>query len=461
VTRSELVSTSRRSQTKGTVLLSALALTAALLIIFLAVLSYCLSRYGQHVKANNRMTAGFLADAGVQTVFSRLESDSLTTADTVETAPNGGTIRIRTLAWGPYLLVVSEGQFANQRVRSSALFGSAPPPCFAGAITVTDPNYPMVVAGNTTINGDVFTGPLGMTTGRIRGEGVVNENFHTGQVVTALTPPSVTLDTTMLARYLAEQGKRRSATTIQLPGTQVWVSPPPEAAKGDYSCRIENNLRLENCRLEVGPHILSLFVSGSVQITGRSTITGLIEIVAGGSVSVSDSSVLDETLLYAGDSIVLTGRSQFCGVAVSSRRISVSDHAGMTYPGLLMVKPADPDCHDSCGIWLHSHGPLEGVCYLAASPSSRRSAGYQLFLDTAVSFTGILISEGISDLRGTLFGSVMTHRFLYTEPATEYINWVKDLKVDRTRFKVEPVPPPLSRSPSALPNAIVRQVTER
>jgi hypothetical protein len=461
VTRSNLASTSRGSRTKGTVLLSALALIAVLLIIFLAVLSYCLSRYGQHVKANNRMTAGFLADAGVQTVLSRLESDSLATADTVETAPNGGTIRIKTLAWGPYLRVVSEGQFANQRVRSSALFGSVPPPCFAGAITVTDPNYPLVVAGNTTINGDVYAGPLGMTTGRIRGEGVVNEKFHTGQVITVPTPPYVTLDTTFLARYLAEQGKRRSATAIQLPGTQVWASPPPEAAKGDYSCRIENSLKLENCQLEVGPHLLSLFVSGSVEITGRSTITGLVEIVAGGSISVSDSSVLDETLLYSGDAIVLTGKSQFCGVAVSPRRVSMSDRAGMTYPGLLMVKLSDPDCHDSCGIWLKSHGLLEGICYLAAAPISKRPVGYQLFLDTAVSFTGLLLSEGVSDLRGTLFGSVMTHRFLYTEPATEYLNWVKDLKVDRTRLKFEPIPPPLSRSPWALSHAIVRQETEK
>ena len=71
------------------------------------------------------------------------------------------------------------------------------------------------------------------------------------------------------------------------------------------------------------------------------------------------------------------------------------------------------------------------------------------------------MSEGISDVRGTVFGSIMTRQFLYTEPATEYVNWVKDLKVDRTRLKFEPVLPLVSGSPLALPPAIVRQETEK
>jgi hypothetical protein len=461
VTRSGLATISRRPRVRGTVLLSALALMAVLLIIFLAVLSYCLSRYGQHIKANNRLTAGFLADAGVQTLLARLANDSLATPDTTETAPNGGTIRVKCLAWGPYLLVISEGQFANQHVRSSALLGSVPPPCFRGAITVTDPNYPLVAAGNTIITGDVFTGLLGMTTGRIRGEGIVNENFHNGQVESAPTPPSVSLDTTIFARYLVEQTKRRSATTTQLSGTQVWSSPPPEIAKGDYSCRIENNLRLESCKLEVGPHMLSIFVGGSVEITGRTTITGLVEIVAGGPVTISDSSVVDESLLYSSDSILVAGKSQFSGVAVSTRRICVSERAGMTYPGLLMVKPIQRESSDSSGIWIQSHGSLEGICYLAATTSPKRSPVYQLYQDTGTVFSGFLVSENVSDVRGTLYGSVMTRQFLYTEPATEYVNWVKDLKVDRARLKVEPVLPLLSRSPLDLPRSIVRQETEK
>lgn len=415
-------------------LVSTLALLAVLLIIFLAAMTYCLNRYGQHVRTKNRMVASFLADAGVKRALHRMTDGTLFPSKSKEATPNGGTVQASSLAWGPYVLIRSRGDFANQTVVAIAVIGSAPPEYFDAAVTVTDMNYPLVVAGNTTIRGDVNTGPLGMTTGRIRGEGIVNENFHTGALRMLQTPTALKLNPAVLDRYHTDQRNRRIPASRTYSGTQVWQVIDRPNTNQDYSVKIENNLRIENCEYASPALITSLFVNGYVEIAGSTRLSGLTEIVADGPIYLRDSSVMDQGVLWSEDSIVMSGSAHFSGIAMSNSRIVVKDKVALSYPGSLLITGDSITNYNSCGIWLMSRGVLEGLCCLRLKELDAQEKDYQIYLDTSSTFTGGIISEGKVDLRGTVYGTIVTSRFSYTEPTTTYINWAKDFHVDRTKL---------------------------
>jgi hypothetical protein len=423
------------------VLVSVLAILAALMIIFFAALTYCLSLYGVHVKEKNRMVAGFLADAGIQHQLAAMQRGSLVKPRWSEPSPNGGFFSAYSREWGPYVLIVSEGKLANQTVAASALVGSVPPGIFKAAITACNRSYPFVVAGNTTIHGDVNTGPLGMTTGRIRGEGVVSEHFHRGATNAIPNLRRPRLDSSVIDRYLQELPSRRQRAEIVLPGTQVWRTTPPEELANYTSVVIENNLLIQDVQMNVEREVVTLFADGAVEIAGSSRIGGLYEICADGPIYLKDSSIVDKALLFSKDSIIISDDAAFSGVAVSLTRIVVREKGRLLWPGSLTVAASAEPPVDSCGIWLTSRGMLEGGCYLHQDVADSSFRRYRVYLDTGSTFNGVIVSEGAADLRGTVHGTVVTDHFTYEEPTTVYVNWVKDLQVDRTAFNYLPVPP--------------------
>jgi cytoskeletal protein CcmA (bactofilin family) len=451
----------RPASERGAILATALAILSVLMIVFLAAMTYCLSRYGQHIKDKNRLVAAFLADAGIQRTISQLTDSSLFLAGCRVKAPNGGTFQAGTMAWGPYVLVRAEGTFANQTVRATALVGSSPPEYFGSAITVCDIDYPFVVAGNTTIKGDVNTGPLGMTTGRIRGEGIVNENFHSGALNILEALPVLQLDSAVLARYVADMQSRRLATSTVYGATQVWRSVDQVGDDRDQAMIIENNLRIESGRHASPSHITSLFVNGYTELVGSTRLSGLVEIISVGPIYVSDSAVVDGAILCSEDSIVISDCATFSGIAMSSRRIIVKDKAGLSYPALLLLTPGAGSNGDSCGIWVTSRGALEAVCFLHFQKANERNEDCQVYLDTAVTFTGAIVSEGKADLRGAVRGTIVTRQFCYTEPTTNYINWVKDLHVSRPLLTFLPTPPILQYGGLQAKHRIVRMDVTR
>jgi hypothetical protein len=447
---------SNRNQ-RGAVLATALAILASLMIIFLSAMTYCLSRYSQHVKSQNRMVASFLADAGIPRALYQMKDSSLFPVISKQRSPNGGSLEVHSQAWGPYVLVRSSGSFTNQTVISTALLGSSPPEYFNTAITVYDLNFPFVVAGNTTIKGDVITGPLGMTTGRIRGEGIVSENYHNGvlHIRDIVTPLS--LDSTVLKQYTLEVEQRRQSAFNLLGGTQVWRTVEKPKKDTDFSYKIENNLIFDNCTYASPTRITSLFVNGRTEITGSSKLTGLIEIVSDGPIIVTDSSVVDMAILKSRDSIIISRNAHFSGIAISPNRIVIRDKASMSYPGTILLASNDKPCDDSCGIWITSHGSLEGLCYLNPGKRHEYSEDFQIFLDTGCTLTGAVVSESKTDIRGTINGSIITERFLYTEPTTTYVNWAKDLHVNRSQLSFNLATPILSLNQIKNPYIIMRQ----
>lgn len=440
----------------GAVLVNVLAVMVTLLLLFLAAFTFVTSRYSIHVKEQNRLVALNLSEAGLTRWLYKLSQEKLETDTINYETPNGGSVSAALSAWGPFGLVISRGKFANQVKTSYSLVGSKPNALFDAAITVADESLPLVASGNTRIIGDVNSGALGLTTGRMRGEAIVREDFHTGNVVIhqALVVPKI--DSTCLERYLSEANKRKEAATRVLPGSAHLTPKDSQFFSNFESVIVENNLRLTDISLKGFPSIKSFFVNGFVEITGQCRLSGLIEIIAQGPIYMKDSSLADYLILSSPDSIIISGNAIFSAIAISETKIVIEEKARLTYPSLLFVRDGDNAALAEAGIFLKSRSPMESVCYAERNFKPEDEIHPYVYLDTNSTFTGIIVSESQVDLRGKMAGSVYAERFQYFAVPTTYVNWLNDFQIDRGKLKYDPTLPMLINSSDSATYAVAR-----
>jgi len=433
---------SRLTNQSGSVLATVLVVLIILLSIFLSAMTYALSRYGRHMANQNRLAASHLSDAGVSRTVALLQEERFRPGTQEWTAPNGGRITVETSAWGPYVQVRSLGKYRGQEVATVALIGTSHLNWQSAAITMTDESNPLVIAGHTRIIGDVNTGSQGMMEGQFRGEGVTYPDYHKGvnRKYAALDVPA--LDTAVFDHYKRELRQRRGRIEHRLSGSVVLDSADIATLNSYTTVRIENNLRFQNVNWQRWDRTVSFFVDGSVEITGQTRLSGLIEIVAGGTITVSDSASVDNVILSAEDSVVVRDAAKSSAILISEGSIIVRDRASLTYPSLLLCDVPEGPTQPG-GIYLRSRGILESVCYLREKSFHGFLTDRFLYVDTVSQARGTLISQSYTDLRGRLDGCSMTERYYFAYPPTTYLNWLKDATIDRTRLDFTPVLPAL------------------
>lgn len=424
--------------------MTVLAILAILLTILLAALTYGLSRRSVHQRHQNHLIASHLSHAGITRACSAINRGERFPILPREQTPNGGFIRSGVTAWGPHLLVISTGQFRNQSVVTTSLVGTGGDDQLAAAVRVCDETLPFVVAGNTRIYGDVCTGPLGMSQGHIKGEGVIDREFLRGNLLVRQTLDVPTLDTIVMARYLRDLESRRSQPNLVLTGSQQFGKTQQDILRKHSTIYVENNLVIEDMTFSSYDSIRTIIVAGRVDIKGGSRLGGLIEIVAGKTIRVSDSARIDEAILLSADSLVLSENACFSGTAIAAHSIAVVDRSSLQFPSLLLLDARDNDSDEHGRISLASQGHLETTCWLTGLPPDARRDSYTIYLDTSTVMQGVIVSDGQTDLRGTLYGSVATEQFHYYVRPTTYINWVKDLYVYRHMLDYRPNLPILS-----------------
>jgi hypothetical protein len=438
------------------VLATVLVVLILLLTIFLSAMTYALSRYGHHVARQNALVAGHLADAGIAHAVAELEASGFHTTDSTWTAPNTGRIHMIVSAWGPYARVRSVGEFGHQSATTEALIGTSQLACQKAAVAIGDENNPLVVAGHTRIVGDVHTGAQGIMTGQFRGEGVTYTDYHVGRLFKHQTVEVPSIDTVVYDQYKRDLAHRKRSDPKRLPGSVVLTASDDHFLDSLSNIRVENDLLMRDLSLSPFDEVKTIAVDGTVEITGRSRLSGLIEIVAEEAIFVRDSAIVDNAILIAGDSIVVSGAASSSAILISEGRIVIRDRATLRYLSLLLADVAEgPD--QPGGIFLRSRVPLETVACLRVKPFQSPSTDRLLYVDTLTTVRGMLLSQGYIDLRGRLEGCSITERFHFEYPPTTYVNWVKDAYIDRSKLDFTPVLPTLMAQDSAAGYYVLRQ----
>ncbi|MEZ5359633.1 MAG: hypothetical protein R3F48_12510 [Candidatus Zixiibacteriota bacterium] len=347
---------------------------------------------------------------------------------------------IETRPFGAYLLLQSTGYSGSQKSTVHAFLGSLQKGCTDRAITVFNNQYPLVVTGTTRIYGDLLTGSIQLTTGQIDGKGVIYKDYLHGRQIIANDVQSPYKRLSAIDNYIEYVYKILKnkayavSTSLQLTGSDTTLF-------NENVLVVQGNLDLKDIEIRRSEHPLTIIVSGWVEISGTTTIKGEVEIISEKFIRITDNAAIIDGLIMAEDSIVLNGDAYISAQVISKQEITVADNAECTFPALILVSGDSYESRSDYGIRISSHMPLEANIMYVSSDTMQQRDNELIIIDSSTTLSGCIYSSDFMSLQGQISGSIMTSNFKFTIPPTTYINWLKDVTIDRLTWDYTPVLP--------------------
>lgn len=429
----------------GSVLISALIIIAVLLTLFLSAFSFGIARYSVYVKKQHLTQAQYLAESGINRFVANLNSQNtnliLENENSVQfTFGEIGECLLSTRPFGAYLLLRSIGTSGSQKSTRYSLLGTVQKKFTDRAISIFNNRYPLVVTGTTRITGDIFSGPIQLTTGQIEGRGAVYRDFLQGRRIiedSVSSPYQRFAAIDDYIRFVYKTLKPKAlpvSTSLQLKSSDMFLSDKNILA-------IQGNLDLRDIEIDRKYLPLTVIVSGWVEIGGATRIEGLVEIISEKYIHITDSATIIDGLIMAEDSIVINKNAYISSQIISRQEITVEDFAVSTFPTLILVSSTAFNSRLDYGIRISSHAPIEAnILYVSADTLQQRENEI-IIIDSSMSLSGCVFSSDFLSLQGDIAGSVMTGNFKFTIPPTTYVNWLKDIHINVLARGYTPVMP--------------------
>ncbi|MCK5126282.1 MAG: hypothetical protein KAR42_08490 [candidate division Zixibacteria bacterium] len=430
---------------EGSVLITALIMIAVLLILFLSAFSYGIARYGVHVKNHHATQAMYLAESGINRFVHLLNTYDRdlksTMKDSVHSEIEGvGKYFVSARPYGGYLLLRSEGISGSQKKVRYALLGALQRSLTDNALTVLDSRFPIVATGRTRINGDIYSAHIQLTTGQIDGKGIIDKIFHSGRRVIVDSISSPYKQFTVINDYIhyvyqnLEPNAHKVSTSMQITTDDSYFDDKTVLS-------IHGNLELNDFSIRRNVDPLTIIVSGFVEIKGKSNIQGLVEIISEKFIRISDSSVYSGGILFAEDSILIKDNSYFSAQAITQHVLNITDLCEIAYPSLLLADNNSLSDRGDYSIRISTSIPVNANILYISSDTLRQRDNEVLKIDSNATVIGVVYSSDYIDLHGNVDGSVIANNFKFEIPPTTYINWLKDVRINRYALDYTPILP--------------------
>jgi hypothetical protein len=426
---------------QGTVFWAVLAVLLVTSLLFSSVVLYGAWHQSQNRLFLYRIQARYLAEAALaqaQAHLGSLDASELARGITIsDSLPHNQRWSATVSPWGCYLRTLCTGSSHQTTYSIDALLGRGPSSAFNFSLRLFGPPYPLVVAGQTRIAGDVNVGPGGVTSGQYRGRERQDTILVAGRTVTDPPPQPIPFDWETLNRFTEWLDETRDQNSAQSDRTLI-IDDAWEVASADSVIVVDAPVVISRARPLMSTRPLVLFATGPVTISGSTRIDGRWVIRSDRTITVKDAADLAGVVLWA-PHIEISGRARFSGQAIADTLLEVRDQARTIFPALLWVagqsgrssKPAlklesTKWCEGVAGISAIT-GPWEWM--LAAENSG------QLLLDPQSGWRGYLYVNGKAVIRGIVAGSVNAELLVVEDPPTTYLNWLLDAKVSRPAWQ--------------------------
>lgn len=437
---------------QGTIFWAVLAVLLVASLLFSSVVLYGAWHQSQNRLFLYRLQARYLAQAAVaqaqSQVASRADSemaDTLTITDTLAGHQRWSTT---VSPWGCYLRAVCTGA-SHQAVHSmDVLLGRSPSAAFDYSVRLFGPPYPLVVAGQTSIIGNVSTGPGGASSGQYRGRDRIDTILVRGSVVTDPPPEPIPIDWRVWDEFTSRINELRSDNPVTRDRTLIvdddWNWPTQDSViVVDAAVAFTRTLPLSLL------HPVALLTTGPVTISGRTLIDSRLVIRSDRLIVVEDSADVAGVILWA-PHVEIKGNAQFAGQAIADTLLAVSGEAQTHFPTLLWVASAT-NYGGAPTLTLKSVRWCEGIAGISAisgpwewTYASERSG--RLILDPHAGWRGYLYISGKAEIQGTVAGSINAELLAVEDPPTTYLNWLLDAKVSRPAWSGSAILPAIMNS---------------
>ncbi|WP_299101947.1 hypothetical protein [uncultured Winogradskyella sp.] len=373
------------------------------------------------IKTDHAIESVGLADRGI----SHLLQNESRVYDTISIQLNTDdykSVKVHKSYWGTFEKVISKAKIKSLEVEKIALVGAKRGKLNVTALMLVDNNKPMVLVGNTKIEGRALLPKRGVKPGNIAGVSYYNGNYIYGNSSTITSFPKIDMD---FLSYL----------------TAISTS------------SIFNNNSIEYINLNASKkHInsfrkpLKLIYNNSEIVLSEISIVGQIIIQSESKITVTETAKLTDIILIA-PRIVVKNNVVGSFQAFASEHINIEKNVRLEYPSSLVLHNdnIEDEPKDANWIFIDDYSEIKGNV-LALGKNTSTNYDSQIRVNPNAIIRGVVYCEQNLELRGTVFGTVYTDNFIIKEKGSIYQNHLYNARISSYELESEFVSFPLEKS---------------
>jgi len=304
------------------------------------------------------------------------------------------SIKVRRTYWGMFEKVSSEATIKNFKFKKNAFIGVKKNLEKNIALQLTDFNKPLVLVGETSIQGNAILPKQGVKSGYIAGVPFYGEQLIKGNISIGGKLPKFPSEKKKYFKNIFSIPKTKSKF-IDLNIKRQWQNSFNEETKIIYS---NSDIHLEGVNLK-----------GNIKIQSATKVT------------ITASTKLTDVLIVAP---IIEIKENVVGVfqAITSEELIVNEGVKLGYPSALVL--AEKDKEGATFFMQISKGShIKGVVvYLGKDGFNNNEA--QLFLDKEAEVTGEVYCNKNIELLGSVYGSVYAANFITSQSGSIYLNHI-------------------------------------
>lgn len=390
---------------KASALQFSILVSVIVAILLAAFLLFTFTSSSFTVKSHQVLYNIDISSKGIQYLL----QDGFDIEDSLVVSIEGNPVVLSNTYWGGFELACATAGGDENKFKKIALLGSG----WEGEITgmyLQDNSLPLVLAGNTRIEGAVFSPENIIKPGNISGN-----YFNGGKLVNGSRYNSKS--------FLPALDPKWKDYVLEMqafsPGPKDLVS-EPGSLRNSFFGELKVIYNTEKI-------ILDHQVLGHVIVSSEKEI------------EISSFSELDQILLIAPKVVV---NSNFTGsLHIISEEVKVGENTKLEYPSSITViqKPSfgkETSYGEEPKIFIGNKSIVRGNIIYLTTEEEDKSRNHVIIGNDAV-VEGNVYSEGYTELKGTVIGSVYTKYFVANESGSIYINHIYNGKILTEEVKVE------------------------
>lgn len=315
------------------------------------------------------------------------------------------TVKVHRDYWGLFEKATAISKIKTNTFTKTALIGARQPQPEGIALYVEDQNKPLVVVGNTKIQGLTYIPKQGVRTGNISGH-----SYYGSQLIYGTTRTSAELP--KISKVTLEQIK-----TVQNNMAEIKTSQFLDLGK---------TKKQQNSFLNP----LQVIYSNKDITLSEVSLTGHILVQSRTKITVEAPSNLKDVVLVA-PIIEIKNRTKGTFQAIATKEIIIGENCTLHYPSAFVLNEAEDSKNPTENIENTSHAKetpsikiskgttIKGaIVYLGTSKNYKA----QVFIDEKITVTGEIYCNRNLELLGTVHGSVYTSNFVANQSGSSYQN---------------------------------------
>lgn len=312
--------------------------------------------------------------------------------------------------WGVFEKITAVSKQKNKRFTKIAFAGGQYPVKERPALYLKDDNRPLVVVGNTKIEGLSYLPKQGVRSGNIGGTSYFSKTFIFGESrISKNTIPE-------LSQEVKNSIEKFSASNFNVGSDERLTYKPGSIYKNSFH--------------DPTQYILN---PGTTDLSA-STLIGNIVVYSSTRIIVDRTSTLKDIVLVAPE-IEIREHSRGTFQAIATKKISVEKNCSLKYPSALVLNDTSaPDIQSNFnqqntnGIFIDKGTIVKGVLIYLGKDNTQ-NFNPQILIEENTEVYGELYCNQNLELKGTVNGSVLTSKFIARQFGSIYQNHIYHGKI--------------------------------